>query len=314
MLLDEVIEGLLIKPDGNYADGTMGGAGHSAEIAKRLKNGKLFGFDQDADAIEAATAHLKEEGVFDKATIIHKNFSNMSDEMKDLGIKLDGILLDLGVSSFQLDEESRGFSYRMTDSPLDMRMDKRNTLTAATILNTYSEEDIARILRVYGEEKFANRIAKNIVEKRYEKPFEVTGDLMEVLDASIPAKSRKTGGHPGKRTFQALRIEVNQELTVLEESLKGMRDILNPGGRFCIITFHSLEDRIVKDAFKNWTDPCICPKNFPACTCGAESFGKVITRKPILPSEIEMEENPRAKSAKLRIFERSAGGMDPKGS
>ncbi len=315
MLLDEVIEGLDIKPDGIYADGTLGGAGHSGEIAKRLdRGGHLFGFDQDEDAIEAAKAHLKDVSVMDRVTVIHRNFSYMSEEIKARGYGLDGILLDLGVSSFQLDEETRGFSYRMNEAPLDMRMDRSRELTAAVVLNTYPEDELARILKVYGEEKFSARIAKNIVRRRDENPFKVTGDLMEVLDESIPAKARKAAGHPGKRTFQALRIEVNRELSVLEESLDGMRDILNPGGRLCIITFHSLEDRIVKEAFKRWQDPCICPPDFPICACGAQSFGRANPKKPILPTEEEMRENPRSKSAKLRIFERGSGGADPKKS
>ncbi len=305
VLLDEVIEGLNIRPDGIYADGTLGGAGHSGEIAKRLTNGgRLIGFDQDEDAIAAASAHLKEIGVADRVTVIHKNYCNMADEMRSRGEMLDGILLDLGVSSFQLDEESRGFSYRMADAPLDMRMDRRQALTAATVLNTYPEDELARILRVYGEEKFSGRIAKNVVKRRAEKTFEITGDLMEVIEASIPMKAKKTGGHPGKRTFQALRIEVNGELRVLEDSLDDMRDILSPGGRLCIITFHSLEDRIVKDAFKKWQDPCTCPPQLPVCVCGAVPFGRIITRKPIVASKEELSANPRAKSAKLRVFER----------
>ncbi|MCR5097520.1 MAG: 16S rRNA (cytosine(1402)-N(4))-methyltransferase RsmH [Lachnospiraceae bacterium] len=311
VLLDEVIEGLNISPDGIYADGTLGGAGHSGEIARRLNGGHLYGFDQDDDAITAATAHLKEIEVDDRVTIIHQNYSSMGEEMRSRDVKLDGILLDLGVSSFQLDEQSRGFSYRMADSPLDMRMDRRQALTAATILNTYPKDEIARILRVYGEEKFAERIAQNIVRRREDEAFKVTGDLMEVIEASIPMKAKRTGGHPGKRTFQALRIEVNQELKVLEDSLDEMRDILEPGGRLCIITFHSLEDRIVKEAFKRWQDPCTCPHDFPACVCGAESFGKVITRKPIVAGEEELKNNSRSKSAKLRIFERGEGGKEP---
>ena len=313
VLLDEVIDGLDIKPDGIYADCTLGGAGHSGEIAKRLTDGgRLYGFDQDEDAIEAARAHLDDIGVTDRVTIIHKNFSGMSDELKSRGVAgLDGILLDLGVSSFQLDEESRGFSYRMADAPLDMRMDRDSELTAEVILNTYPADEIERILRVYGEERYARRIAESIVKKRAVKPLKTTGDLMEILDATIPAKSKKAGGHPGKRTFQALRIEVNHELEVLSDSLDSMRDMLKPGGRLCIITFHSLEDRIVKDAFKRWQDPCICPADFPVCTCGAESFGRPVTRKPILPGDEELLTNPRSKSAKLRVFERGEGGRKP---
>ncbi len=312
VLLDEVIDALKVKPDGIYADGTLGGGGHSGEIALRLtEGGRLYGFDQDEDAIHAAGAHFEDIGVSDRVTLIHKNFSNMPDELSSAGVKANGILLDLGVSSFQLDEPMRGFSYRVEDAPLDMRMDKRRSLTAADILNTYPAEELTRILREYGEEKFAKRIAQRIVEKRNEKTFEVTKDLMDVIEASIPRKNKRTGGHPGKRTFQALRIEVNGELDVIKESLDGMRDLLVEGGRLCVITFHSLEDRIVKDTFRRWQDPCICPPHFPDCVCGAKSFGRVITKKPVIPGEEEMAQNPRSKSAKLRVFERGAGGSEP---
>ena len=303
VMLDECLDALDIKEDGIYVDGTLGGAGHSLEICKRLTTGHLIGFDQDSDAIEAATARLKENGQLDKVTIVHSNYENIKSELEKLGVdKVDGILLDLGVSSFQLDTLERGFSYMKDDADLDMRMDRRNPNTAATILNEYSEEELTRILREYGEEKFARNIAKNIVKQRDIKPFEKVAELNAVVDASIPMKAKKTGGHPSKRTFQALRIELNRELFVLEETLDTMIDLLNPEGRLAIITFHSLEDRIVKNIFKRNEDPCTCPKDFPVCVCGKKSKGKVLTRKPILPSEQELGENSRSKSAKLRVF------------
>lgn len=305
VMLREVLDALQIKEDGIYVDGTLGGAGHSTEICKRLTTGRLIGFDQDEDAICAATAKLKEEGQQNKVTIVHSNYENMRRELEKLGIsKVDGILLDLGVSSFQLDTGERGFSYMQGDAPLDMRMDRRNPKTAATILNEYSEEELFHIIRDYGEDKFAKNIAKHIVEKRQQKPFETVGELNEVIDASIPAKMKKNGGHPSKRTFQAIRIELNRELFVLEETLDDMVDLLNEGGRLAIITFHSLEDRIVKNNFKKNENPCTCPKDFPVCVCGKKSKGRQITRKPILPSEKELEENSRSKSAKLRVFEK----------
>ena len=305
VMLPEVLDALDIKEDGIYVDGTLGGAGHSTEICKRLTTGRLIGFDQDEDAIRAATDRLKENHQFEKVTIVHSNYENMKKELEKLGIsKVDGILLDLGVSSFQLDTGERGFSYMQPDAPLDMRMDRRNPKTAATILNEYSEEELFHIIRDYGEDKFAKNIAKHIVARRQEKPFEFVGELNEVIDASIPAKMKKNGGHPSKRTFQALRIELNRELFVLEENLDDMVDLLNEGGRLAIITFHSLEDRIVKNSFKKNEDPCTCPKDFPVCVCGKKSKGKQVTRKPILPSEKELEENSRSKSAKLRVFER----------
>ena len=300
VMLDETIEGLRILPEGIYADGTLGGAGHSFEIAKRLTSGRLIGFDQDGDAIAAATERLKP--FQNRVTIIRNNYENMTAELDGLGInKVNGILLDLGVSSYQLDTAERGFSY-MADAPLDMRMDDRTEETAADIVNNYSEQELFRIIRDYGEDRFAKNIAKHIVMKRAEKPIETTLELSEIVKGAIPAKVRATGGHPAKRTFQAIRIELNRELNVLSDSLTGMIDRLAPGGRFCIITFHSLEDRIVKTAFKKAENPCTCPPSLPMCVCGKKPLGKVITTKPIVPGEEEMKENPRAKSAKLRIF------------
>ena len=304
VLLNETIEGLNIKPDGIYADGTLGGAGHSYQIASKLNGlGRLIGFDQDEDAITASTERLKE---FKNVTIVRSNYRNMKEELNNRGIeKVDGILLDLGVSSYQLDTVSRGFSYK-EEAPLDMRMDNRNEVTARDIVNNYSQGDLFRIIRDYGEDKFAANIAKHIVMNREEKPIETTTELAEIVKAAIPMKFRKQGGHPAKQTFQAIRIELNSELSVLKESLMDMIDLLNPNGRICIITFHSLEDRIVKNIFKEAEDPCTCPKNFPTCVCGKKSKGKVITRKPILPSEEELKLNLRSKSAKLRIFEKIA--------
>ncbi len=302
VMLDETIEGLRILPEGIYADGTLGGAGHSFEIAKKLTSGRLIGFDQDGDAIAAATERLKP--FQDRVTIIRNNYENMTAELDGLGInKVNGILLDLGVSSYQLDTAERGFSY-MADAPLDMRMDDRTEETAADIVNNYSEQELFRIIRDYGEDRFAKNIAKHIVMKRAEKPIETTLELSEIVKGAIPAKVRATGGHPAKRTFQAIRIELNRELNVLSDSLTGMIDRLAPGGRFCIISFHSLEDRIVKTAFKKAENPCTCPPSLPMCVCGKKPLGKVITTKPIVPGEEEMKENPRAKSAKLRIFEK----------
>ena len=304
VLLNETIEGLNIKPDGIYADGTLGGAGHSYQIASKLNGlGRLIGFDQDEDAITASTERLKE---FKNVTIVRSNYRNMKEELNNRGInKVDGILLDLGVSSYQLDTVSRGFTYKEA-APLDMRMDNRNEVTARDIVNNYSQGDLFRIIRDYGEDKFAANIAKHIVMNREIKPIETTTELAEIVKAAIPMKFRKQGGHPAKQTFQAIRIELNSELSVLKESLMDMIDLLNPNGRICIITFHSLEDRIVKNIFKEAEDPCTCPKNFPTCVCGKKSKGKVITRKPILPSEEELKLNSRSKSAKLRIFEKIA--------
>ena len=304
VLLEETIEHLNIRPDGIYVDGTLGGAGHASEVAKRLsEKGRLIGIDQDADAIRAAGERLKPFG--DRVTIIRSNYANMKEELHAIGIEhVDGIVLDLGVSSFQLDTPERGFTYRDADAPLDMRMDDRQSLTARDIVNDYSEMDLYRIIRDYGEDKFAKNIAKHIVAARQVKPITTTGELTEIIRESIPMKMQVKSGHPAKRTFQAIRIELNRELDVLRDSLDGMIDILDDGGRLCIITFHSLEDRIVKTIFRKNENPCTCPSDFPVCVCGKKSKGKVITRKPILPGETEMEENPRSKSAKLRIFER----------
>ena len=304
VLLDETIESLDIKPDGIYVDGTLGGGGHASEVCRRLGDkGRFIGIDQDADAIAAASERLKEFG--DKVTIVRSNYENVDEVLKELGIsQVDGIYLDLGVSSYQLDTAERGFTYREDDAPLDMRMDQRNEMTAKDIVNTYSESELFRIIKNYGEDRFAKNIAKHIVRARQEKEIETTGELIEIIKAAIPAKVRATGGHPAKRTFQAIRIELNHELDVLEESIDGMIRLLNSGGRLSIITFHSLEDRIVKSRFRINEDPCICPPDFPVCVCGRKSMGRVITRKPILPSEEELEENSRSKSAKLRVFER----------
>ena len=304
ILLDEVIENLNIREDGCYVDGTLGGAGHSYQICTHLgEKGRLVGIDQDADAIQAATKRL--EPYKDKVSIVRSNYVNFDNVLDELGIdKVNGILLDLGVSSYQLDEASRGFTYR-EDVPLDMRMDDRNALTARDIVNTYSENDLYRIIRDYGEDKFAKNIAKHIVAARQKQEIKTTGELNEIIKAAIPKKVRATGGHPSKRTYQAIRIELNHELDVLRDNLDDMIDLLNPGGRICIITFHSLEDRIVKSNFKKNENPCTCPPSFPVCVCGNKSKGTVITRKPILPSEKELEENSRSKSAKLRVFEKN---------
>ena len=304
VLLQETIDGLNIRPDGIYVDGTLGGGGHSYEIASRLSGkGQLIGIDQDEAAITAAGERLKEFG--DRVIIVRSNYRNTKSILQSLQIeKIDGMMLDLGVSSYQLDTEERGFSYRY-DAPLDMRMDKRQTLTARDIVNGYSEMDLFRVIRDYGEDKFAKNIAKHIVAARQQSPIETTGQLNEIIKAAIPAKMRAEGGHPSKRTYQAIRIECNKELEVLRDSLEELIGLLNPGGRLCIITFHSLEDRIVKSAFKKAENPCTCPPSFPVCVCGKVSQGKVITNKPILPGEEELERNPRAKSAKLRIFEKA---------
>lgn len=302
VLLNETIEGLAIKPDGVYVDGTLGGGGHSYEICKKLsKKGKLIGIDQDDAAICAATKRLHD--FKDRIAIVRSNYCNMREVLSGLGIdKVDGIVLDLGVSSFQLDTLERGFSYKY-DTALDMRMDTRQTLSAKEIVNTYSEKQLFRIIKDYGEEQFAQNIAKHIVAFRNEKDIETTFELNDIIKASIPAKMR-VNGHPSKKTFQAIRIECNRELDVLKDSLDDMIELLNADGRLCIITFHSLEDRIVKSAFRKNENPCTCPPEFPVCVCGKVSKGNVITRKPILPDEEEMEENKRSKSAKLRIFAR----------
>lgn len=304
VLLEETIEGLRVRPDGIYVDGTLGGAGHALEVCKKLSaKGRFIGIDQDQDAIIAASERMA--AYQDKATIIRSNYCYMANELKARGIhQVDGILLDLGVSSYQLDNEERGFTYRV-NAPLDMRMDQRQSQTASDIVNGYEERELYRIIRDYGEDKFAKNIAKHIAAARQKAPIETTGELTEIIRHAIPMKMQAAGGHPAKRTFQAIRIELNRELDVLRESLDGMIDMLDDGGRICIITFHSLEDRIVKTIFRKNENPCTCPPDFPVCVCGQRSKGRVITRKPILPSEREMEENPRSKSAKLRIFERS---------
>ncbi len=303
VLLDECIEGLKIREDGCYADGTLGGGGHSEQIAKRLTTGHLYGFDRDRDALAAAGKRL--EPYKDKVTYIHSNFSEMKERLQDLGVEhVAGILLDLGVSSYQIDEEGRGFSYMKEDAPLDMRMDRDAVLTAADVVNTYGEQELADILHTYGEERYARTIAKNIIRDRAKKPIEKAGELNRIIEMSIPAKARRTGGHPSKRTFQALRIETNDELASLRAGIGDMIDLLEAGGRLCIITFHSLEDRIVKQAFVKAQNPCTCPKEFPVCVCGKVSKGRVVTRKPILPKEEELADNSRSKSAKLRIFEK----------
>lgn len=303
VLLNETIEGLNIKPDGVYVDGTLGGAGHSSVIASKLsKEGRLIGIDQDAAAIAAASERLAPYGEI--VQIVRSNYENMCQVVKECGFTgVDGILLDLGVSSYQLDTVERGFSYKY-DTKLDMRMDERQTLTAETIVNEYGEMEIFRIIRDYGEDKFAKNIAKHIVAARAKKRIETTYELNEIIKAAIPAKMRENGGHPSKRTYQAIRIECNRELDVLKDTLDDMIELLNPGGRLCVITFHSLEDRIVKTIFKTNENPCTCPPSFPVCACGKKSKGKAVTRKPILPSAEEMEENSRSKSAKLRIFEK----------
>lgn len=302
VLLEETIENLNIRPNGIYVDGTLGGGGHSLEIARRLSgDGRLYGIDQDDAAIKAASEKLSEYK--DKVTLIRNNYCNMKAALLEYDVeRVDGIVLDLGVSSYQLDTEERGFSYRF-DAPLDMRMDRRQTLTAKEIVNSFSEMEIYRIIRDCGEEQFAKNIAKHIVQARAQKEIETTGELNEIIKASIPAKMRQNG-HPSKKTFQAIRIACNRELDVLSNSLDTMIELLNPGGRICIITFHSLEDRIVKTAFRRQENPCTCPPSFPVCVCGKEPTGMVITKKPILPSLDELEENSRSKSAKLRVFEK----------
>ena len=303
VLLQETIDELHIRPDGIYVDGTLGGGGHAFQVCSRLnENGHFYGIDQDAAAIEAAGERLRCFG--NQVTIIRSNYCRMVEELKARGVTgVDGIVLDLGVSSYQLDEADRGFTYR-EDAALDMRMDQRQEKTARDIVNGYSEMELYGIIRDYGEDKFAKNIAKHIVQAREKKPVETTGELVEIIKAAIPAKIRMQKGHPAKQTFQAIRIELNRELEVLRDSLDDMIDFLNPGGRICIITFHSLEDRIVKNAFRTNEHPCTCPPDFPVCVCGKVSKGRVVTRKPVLPGEKELEENSRSKSAKLRVFER----------
>lgn len=304
VLLAETIEQLQVKPEGIYVDGTLGGGGHAFQVCSRLTMGHFYGIDQDDAAIRAARLRLAPFG--DKVTILRSNYCNMRAALEAEGIeKVDGILLDLGVSSYQLDTEERGFSYRY-DAPLDMRMDQRQTLTARKIVNEYSENDLYRIIRDYGEEKFAKNIAKHIVRARADKPLETTYELNEIIKAAIPAKMRQNG-HPSKQTFQAIRIECNRELEVLKSSLDDFIELLNPSGRLCVITFHSLEDRIVKTIFRKNENPCTCPPDFPVCVCGKVSKGRVVTKKAILPTEQEILENSRSKSAKLRVFEKGAG-------
>ncbi len=305
VLLEECMDNLNIKPDGIYLDGTLGGGGHSYHIAEKLGDGgHLYGIDQDEDAIKAAGERLSLFG--DKITIIRDNYENAVNRLKELGVKgVDGILLDLGVSSFQLDNADRGFTYK-EDVPLDMRMDRRQALTARDIVNDYSETEIFHIIRDFGEDKFAKNIAKHIAIERQKSPIETTFQLNDIIKAAIPARMREKSGHPSKRTYQAIRIALNRELDVLQNSLDGFIDFLNPGGRLCVITFHSLEDRITKNNFRTNEDPCICPPDFPVCTCGRKSKGKVITRKPILPGEKELSENKRSQSAKLRVFEKTS--------
>ena len=304
VLLNEVIEGLDIKSSGIYADGTLGGAGHSFEIVRRLADdGRLVGIDRDENAVRAAAERLKDYA--DRVTIVRGNYLDTVQILHDLGIdSIDGMLLDLGVSSHQFDDASRGFSYR-NDAPLDMRMDQRDPLSAYEVVNEYSESELYRVIRDYGEDRFAKNIARHIAAKRAEKPVRTTLELAEIVKGAIPARMREGGGHPAKKTFQAIRIEVNRELDILKNSIDGLIDILKPGGRLCIITFQSLEDRIVKNAFRTAEDPCICPKDFPVCVCGRKSKGRVITRKAITAGEEELKENNRAHSARLRIFERT---------
>ena len=302
VLLNECLEGLNIKENGIYVDGTLGGAGHSSEILKRLsKEGRLIGIDQDTDALKAAKERLK---VYSNVTFVHSNFSNIENVLNNLNIDgVDGILMDLGVSSYQLDEGERGFSY-MKDAPLDMRMNRENDFSAYNVVNEYSEEDLYRIIRDYGEEKFAKRIASFIVENRQEKNIETTLELVEIIKNAIPAKARREGPHPAKRTFQAIRIEVNSELSILNKTIEDGVEKLNKGGRMAIITFHSLEDRIVKNKFRDLAVSCRCPKEFPVCVCGEKAKVKVISRKAIEPTKEEVEINPRSRSAKLRVIEK----------
>ncbi len=304
VLLRETIEYLNVKPDGVYVDGTLSGGGQAYDVCRRLSGrGRLIGIDQDEDAIKAAARRLAE--FEDKIQIIRSNYCKMQDVLAEIGVSgADGIVLDLGVSSYQLDDPARGFTYREDNAPLDMRMDKRQRLTAKELINTYSEQELYHIIRDYGEDKFAKNIAKHIVMAREEREIETTGELTEIIKAAIPAKVRMNGGHPAKRTFQAIRIALNRELEVLRESLEDMIRMLNPGGRICVITFHSLEDRIVKNIFKKSENPCTCPRDFPVCVCGKQPLGKVMTKRPVIPSEEEIEYNPRSKSAKLRVFER----------
>lgn len=300
-MLEECIKGLNIKPDGIYVDGTLGGAGHSKEIVKKLSaKGKLIGIDRDEEALQAAKENLKE---FDNVTYVHDNHDNIKKNLQNLNIeKVDGILLDLGVSSYQLDERNRGFSY-LGENELDMRMDKTQKLTAKKVVNEYEEESLANLIYEYGEERFSKQIARNICIERNKAPIETTKQLVEIIEKSIP-KSKQKDGHPAKRTFQAIRIEVNNEIKPLYDTVKNCIDCLNSKGRLCIITFHSLEDRAVKNAYIDAKGKCTCPSDLPYCVCGAKTLGNIITRKPIVASKEEQEENSRSKSAKLRIFEK----------
>lgn len=300
VLLNETIEYLKVKPDGVYVDGTLGGGGHSYEILRRLSKGRLIAIDRDMDAINAASVRLKD---FNNVTYVHDNYKNIKNILKNIGIeRIDGAILDLGVSSYQLDEVKRGFSY-MHDAPLDMRMDKESALTAEYVVNNYSEDDIAKILYDYGEEKWAKRIAKFIVEERKKRSIKTTFQLVDIIKKAVPASKRRTGHHPAKRTFQAIRIEVNDELKGLDNAIDDFIDVMNPNGRIAIITFHSLEDRIVKNMYKKLENPCTCPKNLP-CTCGKKPVIKIITKKPVTPNKEELETNPRSRSAKLRVAEK----------
>lgn len=304
VLLEETVNSLKIRPDGIYVDGTLGGGGHGAEVLSRLQGGRLIGLDQDGDAIQAARERLSPFG--ERAVLVKSNYENFEQVLDLLGIeRVDGIYLDLGVSSYQLDTAERGFTYKEADAPLDMRMDQTGQRTAADLVNTCGEEELCRILWDYGEERFARNIARNLVREREKKPIETAGELVRIIRESIPKRMQAAGGHPAKRTFQALRIEVNQELAVLERSLDAMIRRLKPGGRLSVITFHSLEDRIVKNRFRENERPCHCPKQFPVCVCGKVSMGRVVTPKPILPSKEETDCNKRAKSAKLRVFQRT---------
>lgn len=302
VLLQECIDGLNIKENGIYVDGTLGGAGHSSKIVEKLsEDGLLIGIDRDTEALKSASEKLKK---YNNVKYVHGNHDDIKTILEDLQIQeVDGILLDLGVSSYQLDEASRGFSY-MQDAPLDMRMDKTSKLTAEYIVNNYEEEKLAKIIFEYGEEKFSRNVAKRICEYRKNKKIETTRELTEIIEKAIPGFAKKEG-HPAKRTFQAIRIEVNDEIKPLYKTVKNSIDVLKPGGRLCIITFHSLEDRAVKEAFSNAQGKCTCPGDLPYCVCGYKSLGKIITKKPILPTKEEMDENSRSKSAKLRIFEKS---------
>ncbi len=301
VLLNECIDNLNITPDGIYVDGTMGGGGHSLEIAKRLTTGRLICIDQDPNAHEAAGKRLAEYK--DRITFVRDNFGNIANILDSLGIeKIDGMLLDIGVSSHQLDEAERGFSYQQ-DAPLDMRMNPDRPFSAYDVVNGYDEDELDRVIFTYGEERWARRIAQFIVKEREAKPIETTGELVDIIKKAVPKGARKDGPHPAKRTFQAIRIEVNGELEVLQRAIDDVAARLAVGSRLGIITFHSLEDRIVKEAFRKQENPCICPPQFPVCVCGKKPLGRVITRKPILPSKEELEENPRSRSAKLRVLE-----------